>query len=122
MAGTPEPAPDAAALPARLGMTLEQVMEMNRRRAGQLHAAGARAVSGPDGGIAAARPHGLPPAPAAFLVQGGGSTAAALASATALAAAACGPGDKKGRPRGPAGLTTETPHTRHARRRRNRRA
>ena len=33
----------------------------------------------------------------AFLVEGGVSTVAALASATALAAAACGLGDRKGR-------------------------
>jgi imidazolonepropionase-like amidohydrolase len=97
MAGTPEPTPDAAALPARLGMTFEQVMEMNRRRVGQLRAAGVRVVSGSDGGIAAAKPHGLLPASGAFLVEGGVSTAAALASATALAAAACGLGDSKGR-------------------------
>ena len=40
MAGTPEPTPNAAALLAKLGMTFEQVMEMNKRRVGQMHAAG----------------------------------------------------------------------------------
>jgi len=97
MAGTPEPTPNAAALLAKLGMTFEQVMEMNKRRVGQMHAAGVRVVSGSDGGIAAAKPHGLLPASVAFLVEGGVSTVAALASATVLAAAACGLGDKKGR-------------------------
>jgi imidazolonepropionase-like amidohydrolase len=97
MAGTPEPAPDAAALLARLGMTFEQVVEMNKRRVGQMHAAGVRVVAGSDGGIAAAKPHGLLPVSVAFLVQGGVSTVAALASATALAAAAGGLGDRKGR-------------------------
>jgi hypothetical protein len=163
------PTPNAAALLAKLGMTFEQVMEMNKRRVGQMHAAGVRLVSGSDGGIAAAKPHGLLPVSVAFLVEGGVSTVAALASATALAAAACGLGDRKGRlrpamtpicssstatrspisapwpgrrrcsqaggarqelpdvlagrrdgpgaagrPRGSAGLTTETPYTRHA--------
>jgi cytosine/adenosine deaminase-related metal-dependent hydrolase len=134
---------------------------MKKRRAGQMHAAGVRVVSGTDGGIAAAKPHGLLPVSAAFLVEGGVSAVAALASATVLAAAACGLGDSKGRlragydadllvadgdpagggvrrraapgrssltdqpgrrdapgaagrPRGSAGLTTETPYTRHA--------
>jgi Amidohydrolase family len=54
-------------------------------------------VSGSDGGIAAAKPHGLLPVSVAFLVDGGVSTAATLASATALPAAACGLRDKKGR-------------------------
>ena len=63
----------------------------------QMHAAGVRVVSGSDGGIAAAKPHGLLPVSVAFLVEGGVSTVAALASATAVAAAACGLGDRKGR-------------------------
>ena len=52
---------------------------------------------GLDGGIAAVKPHGLLPVSVAFVVEGGVSTVAALASATALAAAACGLGDSKGR-------------------------
>ena len=91
------PTPNAAALLAKLGMTFEQVMEMNKRRVGQMHAAGVRVVSGSDGGIAAAKPHGLLPVSVAFLAEGGVSPAAALASATSLAAAACGLGDRKGR-------------------------
>jgi imidazolonepropionase-like amidohydrolase len=97
MAGPLVPAPDAAALLARHQMTMEQVVQMVKRRAGQMHAAGVRVVAGTDGGIAAARPHGLLPVWAAFLAEGGVSTAAALTSATALAAAACGLGDSKGR-------------------------
>jgi len=96
-AGPMVPTPNAAALLAKLGMTFEQVMEMNKRRVGQMHAAGVRVVSGSDGGIAAAKPHGLLPVSASFLVEGGVSTVAALASATSLAAAACGLGDRKGR-------------------------
>jgi imidazolonepropionase-like amidohydrolase len=96
-AGPLVPTPNAAALLAKLGMTPEQVLEMGKRRVGQMHAAGVRVVAGTDGGIAAAKPHGLLPVWAAFLVDGGVSTAAALASATSLAAAACGLGDRKGR-------------------------
>jgi imidazolonepropionase-like amidohydrolase len=96
LAGALVPTPNAAALLAKLGMTIEQVMEMNKRRVGQMHAAGVRVVSGSDGGIAAAKPHGLLPVSVAFLVDGGVSTVAALASATSLAAAACGLGDRKG--------------------------
>ena len=96
-AGPLVPSPNAAALLARLGMTPEQVVEMIKRRVGLMHAAGVRVVSGSDGGIAAAKPHGLLPVSVAFLVEGGVSTVAALASATALAAAACGLGDRKGR-------------------------
>jgi len=97
LAGALVPTPNGAALLAKLGMTIEQVMEMNKRRVGQMHAAGVRVVSGSDGGIAAAKPHGLLPVSVAFLVDGGVSTAAALASATSVAAAACGLGDRKGR-------------------------
>ncbi len=62
-----------------------------------MHAAGVRVISGTDGGIAAAKPHGLLPLSVAFLVEGGVSTVAALATATSLAAAACGLGGRKGR-------------------------
>jgi imidazolonepropionase-like amidohydrolase len=78
-------------------MTMEQMIEMRKRRVAQMHAAGVRLVSGSDGGIAAAKPHGLLPVSLAFLVEGGMSAVAALASATALAADACGAGDRKGR-------------------------
>ena len=47
--------------------------------------------------IAATKPHGLLPVSAAFLVEGGVSAVAALASATVLAAAAGGLEDSKGR-------------------------
>lgn len=96
-AGTLVPPPNAVATLRKLGMTMEQVVEMRRRRVAQMHAAGVRIVSGSDAGIAAAKPHGLLPVSVAVLVEGGVSTVAALASATALAADACGLGDKKGR-------------------------
>jgi hypothetical protein len=96
-AGTLVPPPNAVAVLGKLGMTMEQVVEMRKRRVAQMHAAGVRIVSGSDGGIAAAKPHSLLPVSVAFLVEGGVSTVAALASATALAADACGLGDRKGR-------------------------
>jgi imidazolonepropionase-like amidohydrolase len=96
-AGTLVPPPNAAALLGKLGMTMEQVVEMRKRQVARMYAAGVRVVSGTDGGISAAKPHGLLPVSVAFLVEGGVSTVAALASATALAADACGLGDRKGR-------------------------
>ena len=48
---------------------MEQVVEMGKRRVGQMHAAGVRIVSGTDGGIAAAKPHGLLPVSVAFLMK-----------------------------------------------------
>ena len=68
---------------------------MNKRRVGQVHAAGVRVVAGTDGGIAAVKPHGLLPVSVAFLVEGGVSTVAALASAIA--------GRGRVQPRGPEG-------------------
>jgi imidazolonepropionase-like amidohydrolase len=96
-AGILVPPPNAAATLGKLGLTMEQLLEMRKRRVAQMHAAGVRIVSGSDGGIAPAKPHGLLPASVAFLADGGVSTVAALASATALAADACGLGDRKGR-------------------------
>ncbi len=64
---------------------------------GQLHRAGIRVVSGSDGGVSPGRPHGVLPQAVIDLVDGGVSTAQALASATSLAAQACGVGDRKGR-------------------------
>jgi imidazolonepropionase-like amidohydrolase len=96
LAGVLVPPPNAVALLDKLGMTMEQVVEIGKRRVGRMHAAGVRVVSGTDGGIAAAKPHGLLPVSVAFLAEGGMSTLAALASATSLAAAACGLGDRKG--------------------------
>jgi imidazolonepropionase-like amidohydrolase len=97
MAGPLRPTPNAAALLAKLGMTMEQVVQMRKHQVARMHAARVRIVSGTDGGIAAAKPHGLLPVSVASLVEGGVSTVAALASATALAADACGLGDRKGR-------------------------
>jgi imidazolonepropionase-like amidohydrolase len=96
-AGTLVPPPNAVAMLGKLGMTMEQMAEMRKRGVARMHAAGVHVVSGSDGGIAAAKPHGLLPVSVTFLAECGVSTAAALASATALAADACGVGDRKGR-------------------------
>lgn len=96
-AGIPRPQPNAAAVLAKMGLTFEQVIETRKRRVAEMHAAGVRVVSGSDGGISAAKPHGLLPVSAETLVDGGVSTVAVMASATALAAAACGLQDRKGR-------------------------
>lgn len=95
--GTPPVPPAGAALLAKLGMTFEQVTLMNKRRVAAMHAAGVRIVSGSDGGIAAAKPHGLLPLSIAALVEGGVDPIAALASATSVAAKECGLGDSTGR-------------------------
>ena len=92
------PAPPAlVVLLAKLGMTLEQVAMMHKRRVAAMHAAGVRIVSGSDGGIHPGRQHGQLPVSIAALVEGGVQTVAALASATSLAAQACGVGDTTGR-------------------------
>jgi imidazolonepropionase-like amidohydrolase len=95
--GTPPAPPAGVALLAKLGLTFEQVAMMNKRRVAAMHAAGVRIVSGSDGGINAAKPHGLLPLSIAALVEGGIETVAALASATSLAATVCGLGDDTGR-------------------------
>ena len=64
---------------------------------GQLHRAGVRVVSGSDSGVSPSRRHGVLSEAVIDLVDGGMSTADALASATSLAAEACGIGDRKGR-------------------------
>ena len=63
---------------------------------GELHRAGVYLVSGSDGGINPSRRHGGLPEAVIDLVAGGVCTADALASATALAAKACGVADRKG--------------------------
>lgn len=65
---------------------------------GQLHRAGVYLVSGSDGGINPSRRHGGLPEAVIDLGAGGVCTADALASATSLAAKACGVADRKGRP------------------------
>ncbi|MCX5084617.1 amidohydrolase family protein [Streptomyces sp. NBC_00401] len=70
-----------------------------RRRVVRAHLAGVTIVSGTDGGIGPDTPHGGLPRAVMDLVSGGMAAADALASATSVAARACGLGDRKGRVR-----------------------
>jgi imidazolonepropionase-like amidohydrolase len=70
--------------------------EARREQVAAAHRAGVTIVSGTDGGINPGKPHGLLPIAVADLVAGGMSPADALATATSVAAAACGLGDRKG--------------------------
>jgi imidazolonepropionase-like amidohydrolase len=89
------PPPPLRDLLDRSGLTVQTRNE----RIAALRDAGVRLVSGTDGGINPGKPHGVLPNGIAQLVQGGMAPAAALASATSLAAEACGLGDRKGRVR-----------------------
>lgn len=86
------PSPAQLAFMQRLGMTWEKVLE----HVGRLHRAGVRLVAGTDGGIAATKSHGILPSAIAERVAGGISAPDALASATSIAAQACGLDTRKG--------------------------
>ena len=90
--GAPLP-PAMAAIYQRAGLT----WQARQALAGKLHAAGVIIASGADAGISAGRPHGILANAIADLVAGGIPAADALASATSVAARACGLGDRKGR-------------------------
>ncbi|MEU3844735.1 amidohydrolase family protein [Streptomyces sp. NPDC028635] len=87
------PPPQVQAVMDRFGLGLEQ----RQRAAARMHRAGVRLVSGSDSGINAAKAHGVLPAAVAELTAGGIPADVALATATSLAADACGVGDRKGR-------------------------
>lgn len=87
------PPPALVALQQRTGATWDGRREL----IGRMHRAGVRVVSGLDAGISNAKPHGLLAEAIADLVAVGISTNDAVASATALAAEACGLGRRKGR-------------------------
>lgn len=87
------PPPALVELMARTGMTLQARQE----QFGRMHRAGVRLVSGADSGISAGKPHGVLPRAIADLVAGGVSVTDAVASATSLAAQACGLAGRKGR-------------------------
>jgi imidazolonepropionase-like amidohydrolase len=77
----------------RFGLTPEAA----RSHIGRMHQAGTRIVTGTDGGIAAAKPHGILYAAISGLVDSGVYAAQALAAATSIAAQVCGLGSRKGR-------------------------
>jgi imidazolonepropionase-like amidohydrolase len=61
-----------------------------------MHSSGVRLVGGTDAGISLGKPHNVLPYGVAFLARAGLSNAQALASATCVAAEACGVSDRKG--------------------------
>jgi imidazolonepropionase-like amidohydrolase len=61
-----------------------------------MHSAGVQLVGGTDAGISPGKPHDALPYGVAFLARAGLTNAQALASATSVAAEACGVGDSKG--------------------------
>jgi imidazolonepropionase-like amidohydrolase len=75
------------------------------RNVGRMHAAGVRIVSGSDAGTSSAKPHGVLREAIADLVTAGVPGAAALTSATSVAAEVCGVAQRKGRLR--AGLDAD---------------
>jgi imidazolonepropionase-like amidohydrolase len=87
------PPPAVVAIEQRTGLTWQARQAM----AGKLHIAGVIIASGSDAGISSGKPHGILANAIADLVAGGIPAADALASATSVAAAACGLGDRKGR-------------------------
>jgi imidazolonepropionase-like amidohydrolase len=89
--GTPPPA--VLALQQRTGLTWQDRQAMT----GQLHQAGVLIASGVDAGISDGKPHGILALAIADLTAGGIPAASALASATSLAAQACGLSSRKGR-------------------------
>jgi imidazolonepropionase-like amidohydrolase len=70
--------------------------EARSTQVADMHAAGVAIVSGTDGGISPGKAHGILPFAIEALVDGGVAPADALATATSLAAAACGLSDRKG--------------------------
>lgn len=75
---------------------LDLTMEARRGQVARMHAAGVLIATGTDGGIGTGKPHGLQVNAVADLVAGGVATVQALASATSVAARACGLDDRKG--------------------------
>ncbi|HEX5587940.1 MAG TPA: amidohydrolase family protein, partial [Acidimicrobiia bacterium] len=87
------PSPRLLEMFARTGMSYEGRQEMFSRA----HAAGVELVSGDDAGISLGKRHGVFPEAIIDLHQGGVPVPDALASATSVAARACGVGQRKGR-------------------------
>jgi imidazolonepropionase-like amidohydrolase len=96
-----EPPPDVVERMVKAGFDLAR----RREQVGDLHRAGVMLVSGVDSGIHMAKPHGFLPRTIAELVDCGVPEVAALASATAVAARACGLAGRTGRLR--AGLDAD---------------
>ena len=91
------PAPALVAGLARAGLTPETAAQASVQVLAELHRHGVVVVSGTDGGISPAKPHGILPRAVAALLDSGIPTADALSSATAAAAGHCGLAARKGR-------------------------
>ena len=85
--------PEIVAMAARAGLSQAALQDGVTR----LHRAGARIVAGSDAGLGPAKPHGILPRTLAEYVDSGMPAVAALHTATAAAAEACGLGGRKGR-------------------------
>jgi len=88
-----EPPPQVKALLERTGATYESRLE----QVVDLYRAGVILVSGADSGISPGKPHGVLPEAVIDLLHCGVPADVALASATSLAARACGLADRTGR-------------------------
>jgi imidazolonepropionase-like amidohydrolase len=88
-----QPAPAVRELLRKVGSTKQSRPQIVAR----LHNAGVRLVAGSDAGISPGKPHGVLAESLIHLADGGVSTADVVASATTIAAAACGLTDRKGR-------------------------
>jgi len=93
----PVPPPPLQQLLSGLGITLEEMLAVRQRHVARLRDAGVRLVSGVDAGIQPGKAHGTLPHAVAELVHAGFPVDEALATATSLAADACGLGDVTGR-------------------------
>jgi imidazolonepropionase-like amidohydrolase len=92
----PQPPPPLLALLERLGVTMEEMLAGRLRHVARLRQAGVRLVSGVDAGIQPGKAHGTLPMAVAELAASGCPVAEALATATSLAADACGLSGKTG--------------------------
>jgi imidazolonepropionase-like amidohydrolase len=81
----------------RTGTTPEAVRQVRLGMTGRMHRAGVPFVTGGDSGINPFMSHGGLHRPAAFFVDAGATPAQALTASTALAAATCRIGDRKGK-------------------------
>lgn len=91
------PPPPIKAAMDRLGMTPQQWHRTRQDFVARLHHAGVRLISGLDSGIGPPKGHGLLPHEVVGMVEAGLSVAEALATATGVAADACGVAARKGR-------------------------
>jgi imidazolonepropionase-like amidohydrolase len=93
----PTPPPPLQQLLSRFGITIEEMLAVRQRHVARLRAAGVRIVSGVDAGIQPGKAHGTLPHAVTELIHAGFPLDEALATATSLAADACGLGDATGR-------------------------